>query len=81
MRRGFGLRVPGTTPADAGIAERHSTMTESEQDPLGRAQKLHDLVDGLDEKVAGEREAQGVPGRPSDREQTVARGCKDEPPD
>ncbi len=58
-----------------------SDMTESEEDPLSHTQKLEDIVDGLDEKVAGEREAEGLPGRPSDRENTVVRGSEDEPPD
>ena len=44
-------------------------MTEPEkEDPLGRANELENIVDELDEKVAGEREAEGVPGKPSDRE-------------
>ena len=44
-------------------------MTEPEkEDPLSRANELENIVDELDEKVADEREAEGVPGKPSDRE-------------
>jgi hypothetical protein len=41
-------------------------MTEPDkEDPLSRAQELESIVDELDEKVAGEREAEGVPGKPA----------------
>ncbi len=57
-------------------------MTEPEKDdPLGRARELEGIVDGLDEKVADEREAEGVPGKPSDRENTATRVSDNEPPD
>lgn len=56
-------------------------MTASDQDPLSRAQDLEDIVDQLDEKVAREREAEGVPGRRSEREHARTRGSEDEPPD
>lgn len=56
-------------------------MTEPDKDPLNRAQELERIVDELDEKVAGEREAEGVPGKPSERQHAPARGSKDEPPD
>ncbi len=57
-------------------------MTEPEKDdPLGRANELESIVDELDDKVADEREAQGVPGKPSDRENTAIRVSEDEPPD
>ncbi len=56
-------------------------MTEPEKDPLSRAQELESIVDQLDEKVAGEREAQGVPGKPSDREHAATGGSEEEPPD
>lgn len=46
-----------------------------------RAQELEKIVDQLDEKVADERESEGVPGKPSDRENAATRGSKDEPPD
>ena len=57
-------------------------MTEPEkEDPLSRAHELESIVDELDEKVAGEREAEGVPGKPSDRENTVTHVSENEPPD
>jgi hypothetical protein len=57
-------------------------MTEPEkEDPLGRANELERIVDDLDEKVADEREAKGVPGKPSDRENAVTRVSENEPPD
>ncbi len=57
-------------------------MTEPEkEDPLGRADELENIVDELDEKVAGEREAEGVPGKPSDREDSPTRVSENEPPD
>jgi hypothetical protein len=57
-------------------------MTEPEnEDPLSRANELESIVDGLDEKVANEREAEGVPGKPSDRENTATRVTENEPPD
>jgi hypothetical protein len=57
-------------------------MTEPEKDdPLGRADELKNIVDELDEKVAGEREAAGVPGKPSDREDSPTRVSENEPPD
>jgi hypothetical protein len=40
------------------------------------------MVDQLDEKVAGEREAEGVPGKPSEREREgTLGGSEAEPPD
>jgi hypothetical protein len=57
-------------------------MTEPKKaDPVGRANELENIVDDLDEKVAAEREAAGVPGRPSDREDAATRGSTIEPPD
>ena len=56
-------------------------MTGTEEDPLNRAQELERIVDELDEKVAGEREAEGVPGRPSERERAAAQGSGDGPPE
>jgi hypothetical protein len=56
-------------------------MTVPDQDPVSRAQELEDIVDELDEKVAREREAEGVPGRRSEREQAPTRGSETEPPD
>lgn len=59
-----------------------SDMTKPEkEDPLGRADELENIVDELDDKIAGEREAEGVPGKPSDREDVEVRVSKDEPPD
>jgi hypothetical protein len=56
-------------------------MTGAERDQLGHAEELENIVDELDQKVANEREAEGVPGKPSDRAREAARGSKDEPPD
>jgi hypothetical protein len=57
-------------------------MTEPEkEDPLGRSNELEDIVDELDANVADEREAEGVPGKPSDREDITPRVMEDEPPD
>ena len=56
-------------------------MTASENDPLSRAEELENTVDQLDAKVAREREAEGVPGKPSDRERAAVRGSETEPPD
>ena len=57
-------------------------MTEPQnEDPLSRANELENIVDELDEKVADEREAKGVPGRPSDRENAPTRVSENEPPD
>ncbi len=57
-------------------------MTKPEkEDPLSRASELEDLVDELDGKVADEREAEGVPGKPSDREEIDVRISENEPPD
>lgn len=55
-------------------------MTEPD-DQLTDAEKLESIVDQLDEKVAAEREAQGVPGKPSDRERAPTVGSEVEPPD
>lgn len=56
-------------------------MTNPDQDPVTHAQQLEDIVDELGEKVANEREAEGVPGKPSEREQAATGGTKEEPPD
>jgi hypothetical protein len=57
-------------------------MTKPEkEDPLSRANELEDIVDELDANVAHEREAEGVPGKPSDREGVTPRVSEDEPPD
>ncbi|VBA39432.1 hypothetical protein [Mycobacterium attenuatum] len=56
-------------------------MTEFDNEQLDHSQKLESIVDRLDEKVAGEREAEGVPGKPSDREHAATSGSEDEPPD
>ena len=50
------------------------------EDPLSRANELENIVDELDEKVADEREAKGVPGRPSDRGRWTC-VSENEPPD
>ncbi|MCW2651551.1 MAG: hypothetical protein QOE41_1378 [Mycobacterium sp.] len=57
-------------------------MTEADQERPNRDQELENIVDQLDENVAGEREAEGVPGKPSDREQAATAGdSESEPPD
>ncbi len=60
-------------------------MTEPEHqppsEPLSRTEQLENIVDRLDEKVASEREAEGVPGKPSDREDVEVIGSDKEPPD
>lgn len=52
-------------------------MTEAA--PPNRDQELQELVDEIDEKVIGEREAEDVPGKPSEREQEQQQGSADEP--
>jgi hypothetical protein len=56
-------------------------MTRPDNDSPNRAQELENIVDQLDEKVAREREAEGVPGKPSDRERAATSGSEYEPPD
>jgi hypothetical protein len=57
-------------------------MTEPEKDdPLSRSNELEKIVDELDYKVASEREAEGVPGKPSDREDAPVHVSENEPPD
>lgn len=58
-----------------------SDMTEPDNDQPTDAEKLESIVDQLDEKVAAEPEAQGVPGKPSDRERALTVGAEVEPPD
>ncbi len=56
-------------------------MREPDKDLRGHSEELEDIVDHLEEKVADDREAEGVAGRPSERERTPTRGSDDEPPD
>jgi hypothetical protein len=57
-------------------------MTKPKKDdPLSRANELENIVDELDGKIADEREAEGVPGKPSDREDVTVRVSENEPPD
>jgi ribosome-binding protein aMBF1 (putative translation factor) len=71
------MKAPGQA-----LEANGSDMTEPEkEDPLGRADELESIVDDLDEKVADEREAKGVPGKPSERENTATRVSENEPPD
>lgn len=56
-------------------------MTRPDKDPLSRAQELEIIVDQLEEKVAEDREADGVPGKPSDRRHATVQGSDTEPPD
>ncbi|OBH29185.1 hypothetical protein A5692_01785 [Mycobacterium sp. E342] len=58
-----------------------SDMTKPDKDLRGHSQELEDIVDQLEEKVADDREAEGVAGKPSDRERAPTRGSGDEPPD
>ncbi len=56
-------------------------MTKPDNDPRGHSEELEQIVDQLEEKVADDREAEGVAGKPSDRERAPIRGSDDEPPD
>lgn len=56
-------------------------MTRPDKDPLSRAQELEIIVDQLEEKVAEDREAEGVPGKPSERQHAAVHGSDNEPPD
>jgi hypothetical protein len=58
-----------------------SDMTTPDKDPLSRAQELENIVDHFDEKVANEREAEGVPGNLSELEREATRGSEEEPLD
>jgi hypothetical protein len=51
-------------------------MTEPRPD---RDEELEQIVDELDDRVMGEREAEDVPGKPSDRKAEQAEGSTDEP--
>jgi hypothetical protein len=54
-------------------------MTESA--PPNRDQQLEQIVDDLGDSVSDERERENVPGKPSEREEEVARteGSTEEP--
>lgn len=52
-------------------------MTQSSQP--NRDQELEQIVDKLDENVTDEREAEDVPGKPSEREHEPKSGSPDEP--
>jgi hypothetical protein len=72
--------------ADVAAGQRHKfhgsdMTTPDKEDPLSRANELEDIVDELDANVADEREAEGVPGKASDRESVTPRVTEDEPPD
>jgi hypothetical protein len=54
-------------------------MTEADKSLLNK--DLDDTVDRLTEKVENEREAEDVPGKPSEREQAPTQGSETEPPD
>ena len=56
-------------------------MTKPDKELRGHSEELEDIVDQLEEKVADDREAEGVAGKPSDRERAPIRGPDDEPPD
>lgn len=56
-------------------------MTKPHNDQLGRSQELENIVDQLEEKVADDREAEDVPGKPSERQDAPVRGSEQEPPD
>ncbi|HME47652.1 hypothetical protein [Mycobacterium sp.] len=42
-------------------------MTSADREQPDRDEELENIVDQLDENVAGEREAEGVPGKPGNR--------------
>ena len=74
--------APGAVRLVTGRSQGNgSDMTEPDKEQLDYAEKLENIVDRLDEKVAGERESEGVPGKPSDREHAPIRGSEHEPPD
>ncbi|OBG34361.1 hypothetical protein A5672_22940 [Mycobacterium alsense] len=50
-------------------------------DPVSHTEELENIVDRLGDKVASEREAEDVPGKPSERENAATRGSAEEPPD
>lgn len=56
-------------------------MTKPHNDQLGRSEELENIVDRLEEKVADDREAEDVPGKPSEREDAPVGGSEQEPPD
>ncbi|OBH78651.1 hypothetical protein [Mycobacterium scrofulaceum] len=58
-----------------------SDMTKPDKDLRGHSEELEDIVDQLEEKVADDREAEGVAGKPSDRESAPTLGSTEEPPD
>jgi hypothetical protein len=51
-------------------------MTQPRPD---RDEELEQIVDELDDRVMGEREAEDVPGKPSEREKEPVEGSPDEP--
>jgi hypothetical protein len=51
----------------------------SEHPRPDRDEELEQIVDDLDDRVMGEREAEDVPGKPSERENEPAEGSPDEP--
>ena len=75
--------LSSTAAAEQRSEANESDMTEpKKEDPVSRANELENIVDELDEKVAGEREAQDVPGKPSERENApTTRVSENEPPD
>jgi len=56
-------------------------VPELNDDPLGRSQKLEHLVDDLDQKVADEHEAEGVPGNAAEREEVAVQEPETEAPE
>jgi hypothetical protein len=81
-----GMPLPlGSASTEAPISHlksRGGDMTEpANEDSLSRAVQLENIVDEMEEKVADEREAEGVPGKPSDRENVDVRVSENEPPD
>jgi hypothetical protein len=51
-------------------------MTEPRPD---RDEELEQIVDDLDDRVMGEREAEDVPGKPSERKNEPTQGSSEEP--
>ncbi|MDT5010672.1 MAG: hypothetical protein QOH57_2289 [Mycobacterium sp.] len=70
MRRA-GMRRGWKTSSD------ESDMTESARP--NRDEELENIVDELDQNVSQQREAEDVPGKPSEREQKPPQGSADEP--
>lgn len=78
---GYGIAAGSQRRGPLPDQSMESDMTNPDNDPVSHAQELENIVDELEQKVADDREAKGVPGKPSDRERAPIRGSEDEPPD